>query len=50
MGSVCPQVCCFLPSVDLSDRMAELEGREKREPVFEDLTDVGLKKKDVLEK
>lgn len=28
MGSVCPQVCCLLLSADLSDRMAELEGRE----------------------
>lgn len=50
LGSVCPHVCCLLLSADLSDRMIELEGREKWEPVFEDLTDVGLKKKDVLEK
>lgn len=50
MGSMCPHVCCLLLSADLSDRMIELEGREKWELVFEDLTDVGLKKKDVLEK
>lgn len=47
---MCPQVCCLLLSAVLSDRMAELEGREKREPVFEDLNRCGVKKKDVLKK
>lgn len=42
---MCPHVCCLLLSTDLSDRMIELEEREKWELVFEDLTDVGLKKR-----